>query len=542
MQQRLEPLFSTLVPLKRWADLETALWKVVESAQSLDDWQAIRQAFDAAKLTITATSSLAGIYACLLIATRDTAAIAHLTADLPPQAPPMLHLARGWMYNRQNQPTQALLHLEQAATNLTGRYKGIAYLFVGQALFALRQDWQGAFRHAATILTGRNLGLCLLEHGTCLDRLGRGLEARQMWLKAVPHLKQDAFYAAWLQYNLGISALRDLDVHAERYFLELQRLSKSHHQWFVQAWRGLAAVRRVLGEFDRAEFAYRVALEESLEPDQFADTSAGLSMTLRLAGQPYQALEVIQSALVSLSTPAPILVLHRAAAELKLGMYPQAKASLESLPPNLIADDVQRQKILLADICRHQQDFNTILTLLKDVNFDSLSAREELTHLPHLSQLLDALNVQIKPLEYEAERVVSVYALGGLRIFINQRGVSLTPRTGELLVLLLERGGSASREDLCSTLYMGQPHKRALSGLRTLLVELRQVLGWQDCYTREGAVIRLDTKVRWFYDVEEARTTKNVAGVFLEGVYRDWVQEIQQELALFSTPDLKNLN
>lgn len=542
MQQRLEPLIATLVPRERWADLERALWKVTESAQSLDDWNAIRQALESAKLTITATSSFAPLYACLLIATRDPVAIEALTANLPTDANPMLHLARGWCYNRQHQPILALTHLEQAAQRLTGRYQGMAYLFMGQTLFALRQDWEAAFDQAAQHLNGRNLGLCMLERGTCLDRLGRGLEARSLWLAAVPLLKRDGFYSAWLQYNLGISALRDLDTNAERHFLELQRLAKSHHQWFVQAWRGLAAIRRVLGEFTRAELAYRIALEATLEPDQQADTVAGLSMTLRFAQKPFEALEVIQTALASFQTPPPILVLHQAATQLMLGLDKQAKTNLDSLPTNLIADDMQRKTIFLAELERRSQNANQALAYLKTINLKSLSAREELTHLPLLSQLLEIMLNRPEPLEYENQRQVSVFALGGLRVFVNQRVVSFTPRTGELLALLLERGGKASREDLCSTLFTGLPLKRALSGLRTLLVELRQVLGWQNAYIRDGAVIYLDPEVSWFYDLPEARKSKIVTGLFLDGIYREWVLEIQQELAQLSLPDMRNLN
>lgn len=542
MQQRITPLLETLVPLGNWDDLEKALWKITEQVKNLADWQGIRTALEDSKLIDSKAAKLASVYAYTLIGTRDTVTIEDFTKDLLSSDPPMLHLARGWMLNIKQQPIQALSHIDIALEQLSGRLQGMAYVYRAKVLFTLGQVWLPSFENAIQRLKGRERGLCLLELGVCHDLSGKSGLAQTIWLEAASYLQTDTYYTAWLEYNMGITALRDLDFNAEKHFLETKRLGASQYTWLTQAWRGLGAVRRYLGEFDRAEFAYKQALSANLEPKQRIDAVVGLAITLRRSNRSREALKLIYAELVNLEIPPPSLILQLVAAELTLGQLESAITHLAQIPDTLTADDTQRCYLIQAEIALRQDNPTKSLGILKMAQLNSAPAREEFTVWTVLYQLAAQFISMPSPLPQETQRHISVYALGGLRVFVNDRMVTFPPRVGELLVFLLERGGYASREEICTMLYPTTKPKAAFSALRTLLAELKSIFGWENAFTREHGVIHLDSTPTWFYDVTQARQTKRVSGTFLPTIYREWVLEIQAELALFQQSDISHLN
>ena len=137
--------------------------------------------------------------------------------------------------------------LETVLPHVQGEFLGIAWSKLGLVLFSLGLPWQEVFQNAYHYLSGVELGYVLFNEGHCLDQSSRSREARATLLKALTFLKSDLKMLALIRYNLGISALRDLEPEAEHHFLEAQRLSKNPKNATVRAsvLNGLAASRRV---------------------------------------------------------------------------------------------------------------------------------------------------------------------------------------------------------------------------------------------------------------------------------------------------------
>lgn len=137
-----------------------------------------------------------------------------------------------------------------------------------------------------------------------------------------------------------------------------------------------------------------------------------------------------------------------------------------------------------------------------------------------------------QPLPYVAQTIVRVEARGALRVFVNARGVGIgaVGRVGELLVFLLEHGGSASTEVIGYALYPDAGYERARKNLWALVKLLRRALGWEGSVLALRGAYQLDPSVTWEYDVSEARTRGNFKGEFLSGVYSEWALEIGRGL------------
>jgi hypothetical protein len=208
-------------------------------------------------------------------------------------------------------------------------------------------------------------------------------------------------------------------------------------------------------------------------------------------------------------------------------------------------EDLERALIVRAELARRKQDANAALEALRGVRFGSLWAREERACFGELFKLGDALGLGVPESLPRPEGLrVQVNALGVLRVRVNGRDVPIKPvsRAGELLVLLLERGGSDTVEHLLEALYPSvarfalRGKKQALSGL---VRDLRAALGWEGSVQALGGAYRLDPDVRWDYDVREARVRGEKPGGFLEGVYTDWARQTERALR---DPDWLELN
>jgi tetratricopeptide (TPR) repeat protein len=430
--------------------------------------------------------------------------------------------------------------LEDILPHLQGELLGIAWGKLGFALFHLGEPWQDAFQQAIQNLTGVELGYVLFNQGSLLDLSNQGVDARAVWLKALVLLKSDIKMLALTRYNLGISALRDFDVEAERHFLEAQQLCKNSKNIAVRAsvLNGLAASRRMLGEWSRAETSYREAIR--ISQDSYARNTAyfGLARTLRLAGRPNEALETLEFALQDPTLNHDQIQISRAMTFLALGQNTAARDALTKVGTLVSVSDQWLFKIAQAELLRRDGNLENAVELLEGLPVETLHAREEARCFPELVQLLYAANKPFpKPLEYTQGITVRVVAQGLLSVRINDRSVNIAPtgRVAELLVFLLEQGGGASLEMIIDALYpdkVGQANAR--QAIWQLVKMLRKSLGWDGSVRSLRAAYQLDTEVIWEYDVAEARAQGSFKGEFLAGVYSDWVFEVGRQLEMLS--------
>jgi tetratricopeptide (TPR) repeat protein len=447
-----------------------------------------------------------------------------------------LECAKSHLALRQYKEARDLL--EGILPHSQGELLGIAWGKLGLALFNLDEPWQQAFQQAIQNLSGLELGYVIFNQGSCLDSGNKGVEARATWSKALALLKSDVKMFTWTHYNLGISALRDFDLEAERYFLEAQRLCKNLKNITVRAYvsNGLASSRRMLGEWSRAETSYREAIR--ISQDSYARDTAyfGLARTLRLAGRPNEALETLEFALQDPILNHDQIQISRAMTFLALGQNTAARDALTKVGMLVSVSDQWLFKISQAEILRRDGNLENAVELLEGLPVATLHAREEARCFPELMQLLYAANKPFpKPLEYVNGITVRVVAQGLLSVRINDRPVNLAPtsRAGELLVFLLEQNGAASIDMIQDTLFplLGiTERQKARASIWNLVKTLRQALGWQNSVVSLRGAYQLDPNATWQYDMKEARAKRDFQGEFLKGVYSDWALEVGRTL------------
>jgi tetratricopeptide (TPR) repeat protein len=428
--------------------------------------------------------------------------------------------------------------LEEIIPYLQGEFLGIAWGKLGLALFYLGKPWQAAFDQAAQSVSGIELGYLLFNQGALFDLNNQDIEARATWLKALAFLKSDSKMLAWTRYNLGMSTLRDLEPQAERHFLEAQRFSKNPKNSAARAavLNGLATSRRMLGEWSRAEAAYREALRIAEDSQDRSHAYFGLARTLRLAGRTSEALEILEVALQDQSLDHDLIQVSRAAVFLALNHNSAARDALSRIGKLVSVSDQWLEKIARAETLRRDGQFERALKLLEALPHQTLHAREEARSFPELMLLLEAAAKPVpKALEYIQGITVQVVAQGVLSVRVNQRPINLSPigHAGELLVYLLEQSGSASVDMMIEAMFsdVGIPDRDKVRGLIWKAVKnLRQALGWDNSIISLRSAYQLDPNATWQYDVKEARATRSFQGEFLKGVYSNWALEVARSL------------
>lgn len=438
--------------------------------------------------------------------------------------------------NRRQQYSEAKALLESILPYLSGEALGIAWARLGFALFNLNQPWEIAFQKAQPLLKGEELGRALLNYGYCLAVSERRAEAHQIYQEALALFTHNPYFSAWIRYNLGTLALSDLDLEAERHFLKALELTRNPKAEGLRAaiYIGLGRFRRSLGEWHRAEFSYRKALESAVENYDKLEAYRGLTRTFQLSGLLSDALEILELALQDSKIEHQGLYLAQALIYLKQGQAKQAKTSLTKAGTAVGESDNLLFRIAGAELARLEDRLDEAVQLLEGLPLHTLYAREEVRQWPKLFALLEASGREIpRPLEYVQGTTVRVQALGVLQVSVNGRLVELIPtgRVGELLVFLLEQGGAASLEAIGDALYpdLTQAPKRR-KAVWKLVNGLRQALGWEDSVLALRGAYQLDPQATWLYDVAEARVKREARAEFLAGVYSEWAIEVGREL------------
>jgi tetratricopeptide (TPR) repeat protein len=443
---------------------------------------------------------------------------------------------------------ESLVCLELAMEHLQGQALGFAYSKLGLVLYALEKPWLEAFQKARLDLTGLELGKSLLNEGFCFAECHQTAQALDVWQEALVHLRGYPRLLAWVRYNLGITALRDMNLDAERHFLEGLKLTQNPQAAGLRCLMltGLGAIRRSLGEWDRAEFAYKETVKLARDSYEHKHAHFGLIRTLQLSGRFSESLEVLEIALHNPTLEHHLFYVARALTLLSLSQTKRAKEALEKVGTLVSESDRWLEKIARAELARQEDQFDTAIGYLEGLPIHTLHAREEVRQFPQLFLLLEGAEKEVpQPLEYIAKTIVNVTAKGMLRVTVNTRAVQISPtgRVGELLVFLLEQGGSASLEVIADALYpeIGENKEKARKNVWTLVQTLRNALGWKDSVISLRGAYQLDPKASWEYDIDEARETRKFRGEFLAGVYSNWALEVGRELSELHGERRKNL-
>jgi tetratricopeptide (TPR) repeat protein len=449
-----------------------------------------------------------------------------------------IEVVRGMALHVLHKYQEALECIEPAIKYLNGEVLGIAYSKLGLTLFALEKPWQQAFQQARLFLSGLELGKSLINEGFCLAQSHQTVQAQSVWQEALVHLHGNHRLQAWVRYNLGITAMRDLNPEAERHFLEGLRLCNNPQAagLRVAMLNGLGSMRRSLGEWSRAETSYLEALKIARDSYNRKEAHFGLARTLRLAGRPNEALETLEFALQDPTLNHDQIQISRAMTFLALGQNTAARDALSKVGTLVSVSDQWLFKIAQAEILRCDGNLENAVELLEGLPVETLHAREEARCFPELMQLLYAANKPFpKPLEYTQGITVRVVAQGLLSVRINDRPVNLAPtsRAGELLVYLLEQNGAASIDMISDAMFahLGiDDRAKARGGIWNLVKTLRQALGWQNSVMALRGAYQLDPNATWQYDMKDARAKRDFQGEFLKGVYSDWVLEVGRTL------------
>ncbi len=435
---------------------------------------------------------------------------------------------------------QAKKILEITILHLTDHNSlGLAWGRLGWSLFELGEPWIQAFKIAKKFLKGIQLGLVLINEGHCFSYSDQNAQARVVWLEALPIFRSRPSTLALIRYNLGISTLRDLEPEAEHHFLEGVRLTKNPKAASMQAaiLNGLGASRRVLGEWHRAEFSYRQALQIASDLSDREESHLGLARTLRLSGRPTEALETLELALHIYDTETPIVNVARSMAFLALNDTKHAKIALERVGTLVSVSDQWLYRVASAELARREGRLTDAVDLLEGMPVQTLHMREEVRMFPKLFELLSLAEKPVPvPLEYIPKTIVRVLAQGVLRVFINDRKLELAPtgRPAELLVFLLEQGGMASLERIMDAFFpdatSSADQNRARKAIWKFSDQLRHALGWQNAVQALRGAYMLDQDAIWQYDITEARAAGVFQGEFFKGVYSSWAIETAQSL------------
>ena len=215
-----EQLFSE----QRYKDAGDVLGFALREVSTIKDWETLGSIYE--KIPPDIRARLGGIacgYAKTLAGIRQIDALLDFTEFSLPQhsgeVAARLLLERSWALSNRGQYAQACVLLEQALPKLNAQDQGVAYRRYGFAAFYHGETWEQYFLMSKKLLHGRALGLTMIDEGHCLYRSKRGMEARLLWTEALRFFSKDTYHFAWLQYNIGITALHEDDPSGERHLL-----------------------------------------------------------------------------------------------------------------------------------------------------------------------------------------------------------------------------------------------------------------------------------------------------------------------------------
>jgi hypothetical protein len=458
--------------------------------------------------------------------------------DLPIADLAILQLEMAMALQKNNQHFEASLLFQQILGLLNGESLGIAYANLGWAFFETQKPWEAAFSNSFVLLRGLELARAKITYGYCAAQAGMDVQAKAAWLEALPLTKKRTSTKSHVLYNLAAISQKNLEMDAESYWIELERITRNPQFTDLHSFAmlGIALQRRNFGEWFRAEKSYIEAKKYATKTDLLISYYWGLARVYLLSNCPEKALEILEQALQHPDLTKNQLYAAKASVLLALNDLNGTRENL------LLAGDITLDSVrwLLAftkaELARREHRESDALLYLENLPVHTLHAREEAGRHPQLCALLEKNGLPAPmPLPYCHTLTVRVEATDFLMVYINNRIVNLPPtgKAAELLIFLLEHDFKTSASELEMNLYLesDDAHKR----LGELAKRLEKILGWAGSvkYDKTSKEFKLDSNVTWQYDIAEARATKFFHGEFLKGMKPapDWVLKIREELA-----------
>lgn len=483
---------------------------------------------------------IAELYGFVLCRARKQQVFLDFFAGLPAaRLTPELQVLKGWamLSNPDDQAARTALDLLQAqGEKMSGWFEGLRLRTVGDCMAQLGlPDWEVPFQQARGHLHGIPLGLCIMQEGTAHYTVGKAEQARTLWATALPLLKEDPHYHAWLRYNLGITSLGPNPIEAERHFLELEQLRNRHEakDFQASALRGLAAARRALGELDRAMSCLQEGFKRHPDVHDREQLLWGMGYTLLQAGHWVDGLAHLQQAFDI--QQSNWIRAYMALAQVGMGDLQGTLKTLQGFDTLNGKRSGQVALLCLAEVARQTGQIEEACKHLQNIDFKQPHLKEERRCLELLFRFAEQQGfpeVQVLPLK--GTHTIEVQAEGVLRVKVNGRHIPIKPTSkgAELLVRLLEKGGQDTLESLLDTLFRDTEGNRRKAGqaLWNHVKKLRSLLGWEESILAPGGAFLLDPGAHWVYDIALAREQGRPVRGFLEGVYSEWVLETQQEL------------
>ncbi len=532
---RIQLVVRHLISEQRYEDAAMKVLDFILHIQSQDQWKPLLDCLQLIPEDVRLSNAqVAAAYSNVLMGNRMVLELLQFTDevanlfDLATNARILVDRAFALYLQDRNDEVQQAIFI--ALPHLQEHLRGVAFRRLGLTQFELGHDWQVSFKQALELQSGRSYGLTLIDYASRLADDGQLKQAQFLNTQALTYFPHDYFHLAWLRFNLGRNALRMQDPEAEQHFLIGEYLTRKPQAKGLRSaiLRGLAAFRRSKGEFSRAEFMLRQAIDCAIDPDDDLIARQGLARTLRLSGQASAALEVIEAANHKHGAVPDSLVI-RAITYLALNRNSEAHQDLKFATPLVEASSQHLAIIVSAELERRAGNNHTARELLQKIPLETLQTKEESRAFPSLFALLETKQPRLK---YISQTKVEVNALGVLQVKVNNRNVPITPtsRVGELLVFMLEQGGTASLEVLTDALFpeafSDLEKDKARKAIWKLTRDLRQALGWQNAISALRGAYQLDRQAKWVYDAQDRNAKANG---FLSGIYSNWVLETARE-------------
>ncbi len=382
-------------------------------------------------------------------------------------------------------------------------------------------NWKEEFEKAKVGLEGVLLGRLLLDLGNSYVDNADLPQARVYWSQALGLFGHDAFHAARTSYNLGISLSKEDLGLAEGYLLQAVSLgsTKAGAPFLARSLVGLASVRRALGEWKRAHYAYESATKAKGDSDDLQQAYWGMGQCQRLMGNLELAAQYFESAM-AVHKPNDWLRVSLAATYAQMGAAQEVQNCMQDYVPKRPHESFLWQVVSARLLQLSGQKLQAVSALQK-IDLKLRWATEEQHCFPQLFELIGQAQTQQPVTE------VKVKAKGALELSINDRPVHLKSngKAAEILVFILEKENRVSLEQLCAALYPDSDLPRAKKSVWEHIDQLRHILGWRESIGNQDSAVFLGKDALWEYDFFGSAGPREV---FFEGVYSNWVEEIRQ--------------
>ena len=181
---------------QRYEDVASVLHNVVFTGSTTVDWSGILKVLEAIpKGQRQASAAIAVLYARALAGSQQFTELLGFVNDALPyqqlEYQSRLRSDQAYALLRLQRYQEAHDALRTALPHLMGQELGVALSRLGLVSFSLSLPWEDCFQQSRGLLSGRMLGLVLLDYGYCLNQSMRGTEARSLYQQALPLFKQD---------------------------------------------------------------------------------------------------------------------------------------------------------------------------------------------------------------------------------------------------------------------------------------------------------------------------------------------------------------